>query len=91
MKLKPAVLLLCLLPLAATRPAAAAKENPKACNCDKINLTEQEQADGCTDQVKRRACPLYRQAQEWRERLRQQQEQREQEKRMQPRNIPRSQ
>lgn len=90
MKLKPYVLLLCLLPLSAARMAAAAEENPKACDCDLINLTEQEQANGCSDQVKRRICPLYRQARDWRERLRQQQEQREQEKRMQPLNIPKS-
>ena len=90
MKLKPVVLLLCLLPLSAARIAAAAEENPKACNCELINLTGQEQANGCPDRVKRRVCPLYRQAQDWRERLRQQREQREQEKRMQPLNIPKN-
>ncbi|MEJ2760785.1 MAG: hypothetical protein P8126_04420 [Gammaproteobacteria bacterium] len=90
MRLKTTLALLPLLAPLLAPVAFAAKDNPKACNCDTIILSDQEIADGCTDAVKKKTCPLYRETQIWKERLRQQHEERLREKRMQPLNIPRS-
>jgi hypothetical protein len=67
----------------------AVEENPEACNCHTVDLTGEEIAGGCTDAVKEKTCPLYRETIKWKERLKHEQEQRELEKRMEPRYIPR--
>jgi hypothetical protein len=68
----------------------AVEDNPAACNCKTLDLSDEETAGGCPAHVKEKTCPRYRDIQIWKERLRQQQEQRRQEKSMQPLNIPRS-
>jgi len=85
-----AVTLLVLLALFHPTNAVTAEEDPGACNCELIELSDQEQANGCPAHVKERVCPLYRQALEWKKRLQEQHEQRRQEKRMEPPSIPRS-
>lgn len=67
----------------------AMEDDPKACNCETVEVSAQEQAGGCPADVKEKTCPLYREARVWKERLRQQQEQRRLEKRMEPPTIPR--
>ena len=67
----------------------AVEDNPKACNCETLDVSGQEAAGGCPAHVKEQTCPLYREVQDWKERLRQQHEQRRQEKSMEPSNIPR--
>jgi hypothetical protein len=67
----------------------AVEENPEACDCHSVDLTQEEIAGGCTHEVKQAHCPLYRETIKWKERLKHEQEQRELEKRMEPRYIPR--
>ena len=88
MRLKTSLILLTLLVPLLVQDACAAGDDPKACNCDTITVSDREITNGCTAAVKERTCPLYREAQVWKERLRQQHEERLKEKRMQPLNIP---
>lgn len=81
------LLLASLLPAPATY---AGEDNPQACNCKTLDVSEEEAAGGCPDHVKEKTCPKYRDIKVWKERMRQQQDIRRQEKSMQPRNIPRS-
>jgi hypothetical protein len=81
---------LLLASLSSVPPAHAMGDNPKACNCKTLDVSGEEAAGGCPARVKEQTCPLYRDAQTWKERLRQQHEQRRQEKSMEPSNIPRS-
>lgn len=90
MRLKTSLALIPLLAALLTLDAFAAKDNPKACNCDTITLSDREIANGCTNAIKEKTCPLYREIQVWKERLRQQHEERLKEKRMQPLNVPHS-
>lgn len=90
MQAKLAVILIALPALLIGSRAIAAEENPEACNCELIELTEQEEAGGCPAHVKERVCPLYRQAREWKQRLQEQHDRRRREKRMEPLNIPRT-
>ena len=81
-----------LLVLATFLPALSAysvEDNPKACDCETMEISDQEQAEGCPASVKEKACPLYRETKVWKERLHQQQEQRRLEKRMEPGTVPR--
>lgn len=68
----------------------AIEDNPSACECDTIELSEQEIVNGCPAHVKEQTCSLYREIQIWKQRLRDQQKQRELEKKMEPLNIPRA-
>jgi hypothetical protein len=69
--------------------AATVEDDPGACDCDSIDITETEIRNGCPARVKEQTCPLYRQTLIWRERLRQQREQRRLEKQMEPVPVPR--
>jgi len=53
---------------------AYSEEIPKTCNCDSLIVTGDEEAGGCTADVKREVCAQYRQMQILREseRLREQ-------------------
>ena len=60
------------------------EENPSACDCNAIVISTQEQQDGCPASVKREACPMFREMEQWQIRLRSQREQRRLEDRMNP-------
>lgn len=68
--------------------AHAEDVNPDACDCDSLHLSEAEIAGGCPHHVKMEACPRYREAMLWQERLRKERERRDLERRMEPRYIP---
>lgn len=66
----------------------AVEENPDACDCDTLEVSEEEIAGGCPPAVKMRVCPKYREAMIWQERLQQERERRDLERRMEPRHAP---
>ena len=68
--------------------AYSVEDNPQACDCETVEISQQEEAGGCSAQVKEKACPLYRETRIWKERLHEQQERRRLEKRMEVPNIP---
>lgn len=63
----------------------AGNNNPDACDCNTIVVSEEETRNGCPASVKEQICPLYRQAMWQKEQLKKEQELRKLEKRMQPR------
>lgn len=63
-------------------------EMPSACDCETLVVSEEEAANGCPSHVKEKTCPLYRDSETWKERLRRQQENRRLEENIQPRGIP---
>ena len=52
------------------------EKNPSACDCSTAEVSDQEAAQGCPNEVKKEICTLYNQAKIWKERLRLQQERR---------------
>ena len=60
------------------------EENPSACDCNTIVVSDQEQLDGCPASIKREACSMFREMEQWQIKLRSQQEQRRLEDRMNP-------
>lgn len=89
MRLWTCLLLFCLYAPCHAAGTAATDGNPQACDCKTLDVSDREAAAGCPAQVKERTCPMYRDAQEWKQRLRDLQERRRLEKRMQPPIVPR--
>ena len=62
---------------AAEQGLANDRSNPAACDCSTTEVSEQEAAQGCSSEVKKKICGLFNQSKIWKERLRMQQERRQ--------------
>ena len=62
----------------------SSEDDPSACDCNTIVISDQEEQGGCPASVKGEACPQFRNIEEWQMRLRQQQKLKRLEDRMNP-------
>lgn len=61
-----------------------AEGDPSACDCKTIVISDDEAKNGCPASVKRETCPLFRDSEQWQQKLEKQRELKNMEDRMNP-------